>query len=100
MTTMIFKPLPKLKKGEDCCLGVSAHDEGFPTIWMRASKEQIDQLEVGKEATLAVKGKITSVEISSFDEEKGTRERNEFRIEVTESAVYSGTNEFEDLLDE
>jgi hypothetical protein len=99
---MKFKPREKSEDKEDGCCVPCGYDEGYPIVWIRGSKEQIDALTVGENAVLILKGKISGLESRqrmNADDEQTTH--NEIDFEVHESNVYlEEPNEFADLNEE
>ena len=68
-----------------------------PRIYLGVSKEQLDMLEIGKEVTMKIFGKVKA--LSSDQREKG-EDKYEIQIELKEVKIDSADNKIAALLDD
>ncbi len=84
MPKMKFKAPKKRDKNSP---ELVSYDDGYPRTWIRANKEQLDAVEVGKDVTLILKGKLVAKEMR---ESEDGEPRHEITLEVHESEVDGG----------
>ena len=69
----------------------------IPRIYLEVSKEQLDILEVGKDVTIKVSGKVKGL---SADQKDKSDDKYEIQLELKEVKISPEDNEIAKLLDE
>lgn len=68
-----------------------------PSVYIEVSKEQLDLLEVGKDVTIKLIGKVKRLEASEHDK---ANNRYEISMELQEVSIDPKENEFSELADD
>lgn len=76
---------------------VSTPEPYIPRIYLEVSKEQLDILEVGKDVTITVSGKVKGL---SADQRDKSDDKYEIQLELKEVKIKPEDNEITKLLDD
>lgn len=70
--------------GVECAPKPGKSKKHYPTVWIKASKEIVDALEVGKAAEVMLKGVVVGLSSNSGPDS----DRHEFTLELREVSAY------------